>query len=256
MVRMISAGAVFLFAVRFAGAAEFEVASLKQIQLPGSPGNAQDLSFVGNGGVPFKIAGNRITLAGTLKRFIVAAYGVRDYQVMGVPAWADSVRFTLMAKSPGDGVPTTDEVRSMFQALLADRFQLNFHREAKEVPVFELSIVKKTDAFKPAGEDEIFNWSLTQDKDRNTHSKATKEPIADFVELVGASTDRPVVNKTGITGYIDYDIIFSQEGTDDRSGVDIRILDAVKKQLGMKLEPAKDKIDFLVIDNIQRPSAN
>ena len=256
MLRLISAGAVFLLAACVAGAAEFEVASLKQIQLPGSPGNTQDLSFVGNGGVAFKVTGNRITLAGTLRRFIVAAYGVRDYQVTGVPSWADSVRFNLMAKSPGDGVPTTEEVRAMFQALLADRFQLRFHRESKEVPVFELSIVKKSSAFKPAGADETFNWSLTQDKDRNTHSKATKEPIADFVELVGASTDRPVVNKTGITGYIDYEIIFSQEGTDDRAGIDIRILDAVKKQLGMKLKPAKDKINFLVIDSIKRPSEN
>ena len=256
MIRLIPAVAAFLLVGCLAEAAEFEVASLKQIQLPGVAANGQDLSFVGNNGVPFKVAGNRVTLTGTLKRFIAAAYGVRDYQIKGVPSWADSVRFNLTAKSPGEAVPATGEVRSMLQALLADRFEFKFHRESKEVPVFELSVVKTTDAFKPAGEDETFSWKLTQDKDKNTHSQATRESMADFVELVGASTDRPVVNKTGITGYIDYDIIFSPEGTEDRTGVDIRILDAVKKQLGMKLEPAKDKIDFLMIDSIRRPSEN
>src|SRR4029077_19031071 len=110
--------------------------------------------------------------------------------------------------------------------------------------------------FRPAGPDEKFSWSLTPDRDQNTHSKATKEPMADFGELVGVSTGRPVVNKTGITGFIDYEIVFSQDGVDSVTGTDVRILDAVKKQLGMKLEPAKGNIEFLVIDGVQRPSSN
>ena len=255
-VRLLSSGAALMLAGCLASAAEFDVASLKQVQVPNGNVNARDLSFVGNAGVPFKVVGNRIMLQGTLRRFIVAAYGVRDYQVTGMPSWSDAVVFNLTAKSPGDGVPTTEEVRSMLQSLLADRFQFKFHRESREVPVYELSIVKKTDAFKPAGPDEKFSWSLTPDKDQNTHSKATMEPMADFVELVGVSTERPVINKTGITGFIDYEIVFSQEGVDSVAGTDVRILDAVKKQLGMKLESAKGNIEFLVIDGVQRPSAN
>ena len=256
MARLTSFGAALLLVSCLAFAAEFDVASLKQIQLPKGNVNSRDLTFVGTGGVPFKVVGNRITLQGNLRRFIVAAYGVRDYQVAGMPSWSDSVVFNLTAKSPGDDAPTTAEVRSMLQSLLADRFQLKFHRESKEVPVYELSIVKKTDAFKSADPDEKFNWGLTQDKDHNTVSKATKEPIEDFVELVGVSADRPVINKTGITGFIDYEIVFPQEGADSVDGVDVRILDAVKKQLGMKLESAKGNVEFLVIDGVQRPSEN
>ena len=73
---------------------------------------------------------------------------------------------------------------------------------------------------------------------------------------MGVSTDRPVINKTGITGFIDYEIIFSQDGVDSVAGTEVRILDAVKKQLGMKLESAKGNVDFLVIDGVRRPSEN
>ena len=45
--------------------------------------------------------------------------------------------------------------------------------------------------------------------DGTLHSKGTGESIGDFVQLVGASADRPVLDKTGVTGYIDYDILIT-----------------------------------------------
>ncbi len=133
MVRLTSSGAALLVVGCIASAADFDVASLKQVQLPKGNVNSRDLTFVGKGGVPFKVVRNRITLQGNLRRFIVAAYGVRDYQVTGMPSWSDSVVFNLTAKSPGDDSPATAEVRSMLQSPLADRFQLKFHRESKEM---------------------------------------------------------------------------------------------------------------------------
>jgi hypothetical protein len=68
-------------------------------------------------------------------------------------------------------------------------------------------------------------------------SKATKEPIGDFVKLVGVSADRPVLDKLGIKGYIDYDIIIYTQDARNNDDVNRAILDAVKDQLGLKLEP-------------------
>jgi uncharacterized protein (TIGR03435 family) len=86
-------------------------------------------------------------------------------------------------------------------------------------------------------------------------SKATKESIGDFVQLVGVSADRPVINKTGLTGDIDYDILISQDAR-TQDDVNRAILAAVKDQLGLKLDPAKDPIEVLVVDHVEKPSAN
>src|ERR1700730_5477646 len=76
---------------------EFEVASVKQIE-PLQPGRP-DLSFVGTSGKPFKIEGNRIAVNGTLQALIAAAYSVKEYQVLSAPNWADTLRYTVVAKS-------------------------------------------------------------------------------------------------------------------------------------------------------------
>ncbi len=237
------------------GKPEFDVASVKQLPQPVRAGEV-DLSFVGTSGQRFKIAGNRVTIRGPLRSLIAAAYDLKDYQVTGAPSWGDSLQYTVTAKTPGEEMPTQEQVRPMFQSLLADRFQLKVHHETKEMTVFHLTVSKAAPAFKPAGPEETFSWKLTQDPDKMFRSKATKESIGDFVQLVGASADRPVIDNTGVSGFIDYEIVFSEEGTQGRDDVNVRILDAVKKQLGMKLEPAKDQIDVLVVDRAEKASEN
>jgi uncharacterized protein (TIGR03435 family) len=234
---------------------EFDVASVKELDRSLRPGE-YDLSFVGTSGNPFKISGNRITVTGTLRAFIADAYHIKDYQLGATPDWAGTQLYAITANAPGDAAPTQDQVRPMLQALLADRFQLKFHRETKELPVYHLIQAKKTSMFKPAGADETFQWDLTPQPDGRLRSKATKESIGDFVQLTGVSADRPVIDKTGITGYIDYEILVSlPEGrTPDDSNR--AVLEAIKDQLGMKLEPTKDPIEILVVDRVEKPSAN
>jgi uncharacterized protein (TIGR03435 family) len=87
-------------------------------------------------------------------------------------------------------------------------------------------------------------------------SKATKESIGDFVQLVGVSTDRPVIDRTGVTGDIDYDIVISQPEGKGQDEVNRAIVYAVIDQLGLKLEPAKEPVDMLVVDRVEKPSEN
>ena len=240
-----------------AAAAEFDVATVKQFEQSIRPGQ-QDLSFVGKSGKPINIAGNRITMRGTLRGLIAAAYDIKDYQISVAPSWAGVLIYDVVAKAPGDVAPTQDEVRPMFQSLLADRFQLKLHRETKILPVYNLMPGKGTIGLKPAGPDETFRWGLNVQPDGTLRSKATKESIGDFVQLVGASADRPVLDKTGVTGYIDYDILISTPDGRNPSPDDTNkaILDGVKDQLGLKLEPAKEPIELLVVDRVEKPSDN
>jgi uncharacterized protein (TIGR03435 family) len=238
-----------------AAKSEFDVASVKQFERSIAPG-AQDLSFVGKSGKPINIAGNRITMRGTLRSLIAAAYDIKDYQISAAPSWAGVLVYDVVANSPGDAAPTQDEVRPMFQALLADRFQLKLHRDTKVMPIYYLMPGKKAIGLKPAGPDEKFRWGLNLQPDGTLRSKATNESIGDFVQLVGASADRPVIDKTGVTGNIDYDILISSPEHPNFDDTNQAILNAVKDQLGLKLEPGKEPIELLVIDHADKPSEN
>ena len=234
---------------------EFEVASIKQLDRSLEPGRP-DLSFVGTSGKLAKIAGNRVTLTGNLHTIIATAYGVKDYQVTAAPPWADTLMYTITATTPGDAVPTQEQIRPMLQSLLADRFQLKLHRDTKELPVYHLIQRKKSSFLKVATPDEKFSWKLSPGPDGMLRSQATREWIGDFVQLVGVSADRPVVDKTGLTGDIDYDILISPPEGKSQDDVNRAIIYAVIDQLGLKLEPAKDPIEILVVDKIDKPSAN
>lgn len=237
---------------------EFEVASVKQLDQtlnPNKPGG-MDLSFVGTSGKAFKISGSRVTITASLHSLISAAYGVKSYQISGTPSWADSLIYQVIAKAPGDGEPTQEKARPMLQSLLADRFQLRLHHETKDLPVYHMTIGKKSSAFKPAAPDETFHWELEPGPGGTMRSKATKESMGDFVQLVGVSADRPVIDKTGLTGDIDYEINYGTQDVRNIDDMNRAIIDAIKDQLGLKLEPAKDSIDTLVVDQAQKPSEN
>jgi uncharacterized protein (TIGR03435 family) len=238
-------------------APEFDVASVKQLAQSFLPGQ-HDLSFVGTSGKPFKIAGNYVTIRGTLHTLMTAAYSNKSYQILALPEWAHSLIFEVSAKTPGESEPTQDEVRPMLQTLLVERFQLKLHHDAKEMQVYHLIQAKKSGAFKAAGPGETFSWKLTPDKNGTLRSQATKESIGDFVQLVGVSADRPVIDKTGITGEIDYDIVIELPQGERLSAeeVDRQIVYAVVDQLGLKLDKTKDMVDVLVVDSVEKPSSN
>lgn len=238
-----------------ASRAQFEVASIKPDEKLVEP-RAQELAFVGTSNKPFRITGNRVVISGTLKSLIMAAYDVWTYQVAGEPAWADNIVWNITAKAESDATPGQDEARAMLQALLAERFQLKLHRESRVMPVYHLMATKKNIGLKPAGPDETFSWKLSPAEGKMLRSKATKESIGDFVKLVGVSADRPVIDKTGVTGDIDYDIIIYTQDAKNNDDVNRAILDAVRDQLGLKLEPARDSIDVLVIDGAEKASEN
>jgi uncharacterized protein (TIGR03435 family) len=234
---------------------EFEVASVKQLDEALQPGTS-DLSFVGTSGKPFRIEGHRVRVRGTLRTLIADAYDVKGYQVMDAPKWADTLMFEIMATAPGDTAPTQDQVRPMLKSLLADRCQMKLHPDNKELPVYHLRQVKKSNMLKAAGPDETFSWKLSKTPDGSLRSQATRESIGDFVQLVGVSADRPVIDKTGISGDIDYDILISAPAARGPEDVNREIIYAVIDQLGLKLEPTRDSIAILTVDQVDKPSAN
>jgi hypothetical protein len=193
------------------------------------------------------IAGNRFTVPySTLTDLIIDAYNVRLDQISGAPKWAtpDGDMYQINAKAEGDATPTSDQVRLMLRALLADRFQLKLRHETKALPVYELTIAKNGPKMKelPAGT-----------KQPNT---GTWRGLLLTISIV---LDHPLVDKAGLTGtnyQFDWDNTDMAEDLKQGLKPPPSIFSAVQDQLGLKLELKNAPAEILVIDHAEKPSAN
>ncbi len=201
-----------------------------------------------------------------LKLLIAAAYNLSAKAISGGPAWVESDKFDVMAVTPGDVQPTHDEQMAMLRNLLTDRFQLRFHREQKDFALYELQVAKGGPKLKPSAEpaDSLPQTIGTVYPDR-VHMPARNVSMADFCSVLQrAIVDRPVVDKTGLKGKFDFDLDWapnaSEFGGDTKDSSDTApvppLFTAMQQELGLKLEATHGPISALVIDGVEKPSAN
>ena len=227
----------------------FEVASIK---LHPPPRNGM-FFFRSASGTPFKISGsNVIDGMVTLEDLVMHAYNLKDYQVSGIPEWgkgANGNRYDIQAKAPGDAPPTTQQVRLMMQSLLAERFQLKAHRETKELPVYDLVVGK--------------NGSKLKEPPPNAPPLDVKSHImrSDMIPLVNLialyARDRPVIDKTNLTGTYEYPTDWFAAALPRNDGEPpASIFTLLPENLGLQLVPSKAPVEILVIDRVEKPSEN
>ena len=96
----------------------------------------------------------RLTWSGaTIQALLMSAYGVKADQISG-PGWIESERYDIEAKVPPGA--TKAQFSLMLQNLLADRFKLALHKDAKEFSVYELTVAKDGLKMKPSPPDPDF----------------------------------------------------------------------------------------------------
>ncbi|SPE43044.1 conserved exported hypothetical protein [Candidatus Sulfopaludibacter sp. SbA3] len=238
-----------------AWAQSFEVASVKPHPL--RPGQFM-FRIPGRG---LQVHGDRFTEdAVTVNDLIMEAYGVPEHQISGGPSWAaapNGDHFDIAAKSAA--VPTVRELQEMVQTLLADRFHLKLHREMKEVPVYALVIAKTGSKMRKMADDYTAPTYATRPRERPAVMVST---IPMLIGLISNGVDRPVIDQTELSGQYEYtNLDWGQFGRDKRAGpLDPQsgesIFFAVQQELGLKLEPRKDPVEVLVIDHVEKPTAN
>jgi uncharacterized protein (TIGR03435 family) len=187
---------------------------------------------------------------------VYLAYQVMPVQVSGGPDWVGSAGFDIEAKPAGSS-PDRKQFRQMIQTLLADRFQLKFHMETKQLPIYELVVVKR-------------GAKLTEDKSESLEvgmrnlrgelqgDKATMPMLAGSLTRV---LQRQVVDQTGLKGAYSFRLRFlpDQVRRDDREAPDsdgASIFTALQEQLGLSLKASRGPVEVLVIDSAEKPSAN
>jgi len=202
----------------------------------------------------------------TLQALVMAAYNLNSRAVSGGPAWADTDRFDIVAAAPNEIRPNPDEQMAMLRKLLADRFQLTFHRERKEMPVYRLTVAKggpklKESAAAPDEPPALINVMFPG----RVRLPARNAAMAQFASMMQrAVLDRPVVDQTGLSGRYDFDLEWTpdetQFGGQAPAGPEIPekpdLFAAIQQQLGLKLEAARGQAEVLVIDRVVQPSEN
>jgi uncharacterized protein (TIGR03435 family) len=228
----------------------FEVASVKAHHGP-----------MPTGGGKFSISGSRLTIDFySLFGLIMFAYDVKPYQLPGASA-LDHTSYDIIADA-GDGrIRTRDDFRPLMQALLADRFKLRVHLEHKEVPVYSLIVDTKGLKLKESAPGASPEWYVNASSGRAITLNCPKFTIEKFTDLIRNSDgmDRPVVDKTGLTGTYEIRLTYvpqNRMGRGSDSGSDeVDIFTAVK-DLGLRLEPQKSAVEFLIIDHSEKPAEN
>jgi len=152
----------------------------------------------------------------------------------------------------------------MMQKLMADRFKLSFHREKKEVSIYALTVAKNgprlaASAGDPKGPPNLAMPARGRFRGRNA-------TMAEFAGELQAVLDRPVVDKTGISGRYNVDLNWTLDdfqvarfsgfpAPSDRTEVP-DLFTAIQEQLGLRLESTRGSVEVMVIDHVERPTEN
>jgi uncharacterized protein (TIGR03435 family) len=199
----------------------------------------------------------------TVKAMMTVIYRIPPSRIEGGPDWFGAERFDLEAKA--DRAYSLDDLHTMFKNLLADRFGLKFHTETRQGPVYELMVDKS--GLKMKADGAVGNLNIPIMPSGPAEFTGTKVPISYLCWFLGQqmrSDPRPVIDKTGLTQVYDFTLSFLPELP---PGVAAEALppelqnrptlqDALREQLGLRLESGKGPVEDYLIDRVDKPSEN
>jgi uncharacterized protein (TIGR03435 family) len=233
----------------------FEVATIK-LSNPDQPGKL------------FTVRGRQVlTINTTLNDLVTFAYDLHVKQIGGGPDWAGTQKYDLTGQPEAPGVPSIVQLRGMIRQLLTDRFKLTFHREPREMAVYAIVVgpnghkLTKNET-NPNGLPGLLFRGLGV-------LPVTNATMGEFAGVMqSAVLDRPVVDKTGLTGRWDFQVRWTPDESQfvsmgvrvppptNDSNAPPGIFTAFTEQLGLKLDASRAPVDVLVIDKVEKPSEN
>lgn len=238
-------------------------------------------------------AGGRFEATNASVRMLIRfAYQVQDFQIAGAPRWIDSDRFDIVATRASELAPQLGgdpRLRLRVRALLADRFKLKVERETRDLPMYELVMMRRDG--KPGPQLRVSKTDcaeLARGFARGNPSPGTLPPaelmrcgirlqpgtltaggvtLLEFATSLSQLAGRAVENKTGLTGTYDIQLDYFHElapppsrgpvepaADDRRADIEPSIFAALQEQLGLRLDPRRGPVDLLIISKVERPS--
>ena len=196
------------------------------------------------------------------------AFTVHLKQLIDLPAWAETEKFDVLGKPDTPGFSSTEQMRTMVRKLLVERFSLAYHKEKKEIPVYALTVSKGGPKIKQET-DSLPGPAFGGAPQRGFQGRSAT--MAEFASIMQSQfMDLPVVDQTGLrdTRYT-FTLKFTPDptmrpfgGTFDAQAplsaddAPPDLFSAIEQQLGLRLQKTKASVDVIVIDKIEKPSAN
>ena len=214
----------------------------------------------------FTIRGRQVlTMNTTVNDLITFAYSLQTKEVLNAPSWMDE-KYDVNGVPDVEGQPNIQQMRLLMQDALVERFGLKFHTEQREMTAYALTVAK--------GGPKL---TLTTDQPNAPGNflfrglgklMVSNSTMKDFCHgMQEAVMDKPVVDQTGLTDRYDFNLNWTPDQSQFASfGAHIpapnpddplpSLYTALQEQLGLKMEATKAKVDVMVIDHIDKPSAN
>jgi uncharacterized protein (TIGR03435 family) len=191
----------------------------------------------------------------TIKMQILIAYQLKEYQLAGGPKWIETEFYRIVAKPPSGPIPESQKQRmdahsERMRNLLEDRFHLAAHHETRTLTQYSLVVAKGGPKMKEV-ERNPPAFRLQNGSDRVVTSGGAK--VAMLANLLSIKLGYPVVDKTGLDAYYDFDLHYAPENKPEAGP---SIFTALQEQCGLKLDAGKGPIEVLVIDRIDRPAVD
>jgi uncharacterized protein (TIGR03435 family) len=191
----------------------------------------------------------------TVQTLFSLAYHAKTVQISG-PKWFDSDRFDIVAKLPKQEA-SEEELRSMLQALLEERFRIAFHTENRQLRAYGLLVAKGGARVAPADSEIKDVQTRINGSRRHLSGKVTMGYLAG---LLSNLVDRPVVDLTGLKGVYDVDLDWSEDygaGAPDQANDLPTLFTALQERLGLRFDNREAPVEVYVIDHADRiPSEN
>jgi uncharacterized protein (TIGR03435 family) len=261
-----------------AAAQEFEAATIK----PSGPQTGFGVHGGPGTGDPGMMTWSN-TWLGTL---VATAFDVPPDRIAN-PGILARAPFDVVAKLPAGAMK--EQVPVMLRKLLEARFHMTAHTEMRDSAVWVMTAAKSGPKLKPAGQSDpspndlrSIGAAFQVDKEMfpvpargegatiglngATHLAARAITTAKLADLLSADAGRPIVDKTGLTGTYDVRLSFmpapkpnaappppggpgAPAQADNLNGPPT-IFDALRHDLGLRLDSGKGPVKFIVIDRM------
>lgn len=237
----------------------FDVVTIKPSQ-PGARGKG-----FGYQGTHFR------TFNTNMNDLVAFAYGLHAKQIVGAPDWFGTDLFDIDGKPDVEGQPSLHQMETMVQKLLPDRFALKFHHEQRELSVYIVTVApggpKMTKT--TAGPNDPQGFGFRGLGDLVVRNMNMKE-FASWMQ--SGVMDKPVVDHTGLTDKYDFTLKWTPDDSQfvqfrgvtgpvtppagDNPNAPPSLYTAMPEQTGLKIEAGKAMDEVIVIDHVEKPSAN
>jgi uncharacterized protein (TIGR03435 family) len=230
---------ITLAAAALLPAQKFDVAAIRVNPDPAADPNVNSLP-----------GGRLIVTSQSLRDLLKFAFDLKDFQIDGAPGWADGDRYDIDAKA--SAAESGVNVRLLVRSLLEDRFGLKHHTETRELTTYSLRLAKG--GLKIARHDEGTGTKGRTSCGHMTGQRVTPDVIA---KMLSRYLGRDVRDDTALPGKYDFELTWTPDTGPCRGAPEgPSIFTAVQQQMGLRLESTRSPVDILVIDRVEKPSAN